>query len=193
MSRNRMNAAGWAIPLMVVLATAALAIAAGHSQVPPLPRHERLSPDRRYEWRINVHDPVRYELVETGGGRVLATIKDYFYDQGHALAVRHAQGAGVYWNDRSTLVALDEFNYRRAGRLYLFWMQNGKARPIPFDGLVAPPAGATEARFCVRHGWKFATQLSVRLAAQLSSGEVINKGYLVDVGDPTHPKIEPEP
>jgi hypothetical protein len=96
----------------------------------------------------------------------------------------------VYWNDRSNLVALDELNYRRAGRLYLFWIQDGKARPIPFEGLITPPAGATEARFCVRHGWRSATQLSIRLAAQLSSGEVISKGYMVDVGDPTHPKIQ---
>ncbi|MBW0000094.1 MAG: hypothetical protein JO015_13415 [Verrucomicrobia bacterium] len=170
-----------------------LVIAAVRAQTPAIPRQDRSSPDQRYEWRVDVHDPVRYELVEAGSGRVLATVRDYFSDQGHALAVRHARGAGVYWNDRSTLVALDEFNFRRAGRLYLFWIQNGKARPIPFDGLITSPAGATEARFCVQHGWESATQLSIRLAAQLSSGEVISKGYLIDVADPIHPKVQAQP
>jgi hypothetical protein len=179
--------------LVLTLSTVALAINPGYPQTPAIPRQDHLSPDQHYEWRIAPRDPVHYELVEAGTQRVLTTVRDYFYDQGHALAVRHAQGAGVYWNDRSTLVALDEFNYRRAGRLYLFWIQNGIARPIPFDGLIALPAGATEARFCVRHGWESATHLSVRLAAQLSSGEVISNGYLIDVGDPTHPKIQPEP
>ena len=184
----------WATRLLLTLSTAAFAAAAGYSQTPAISRRDdRLSPDQRYEWRIDAHDTVRYKLVEAGSRRVLATVKDYFYDQGHALAVRHAQSAGVYWNDRSTLVALDEFNYRRAGRLYLFWIQNGKAKPIPFDGLITPPAGATEARFCVRHGWESATRLSIRLAAQLSSGEVISKGYVIDVNDPVHPKIQPEP
>jgi hypothetical protein len=192
MNCKRMNSMRWAVRLLVTLSAATLAIGAGHSQTPAIPRQDRLSPDQRYEWRIDAHDPVHYELVEAGGQRVLATVKDYFYDQAHALAVRHAQGAGVYWNDRSTLVALDEFNYRRAGRLYLFWIQNGKARPIPFDGLITPPAGATEARFCVRHGWESATRLSIRLAAQLSSGEVISKGYVIDVADPTHPKVQAE-
>jgi hypothetical protein len=187
-----MNSIRWAMRLLVLLSTGGLAIVAGDGQTPALPGQNRLSPDQRYEWRIDVHDPVRYELVETGVQRVLATVKDYFYDQAHALAVRHAQAVGVYWNDRSTLVALDEFNYRRAGRLYLFWIQNGKARPIPFDGLITPPAGVMEARFCVRHGWESATQLSIRLAAQLTSGEVISKGYVIDVADPTHPKVQAE-
>ena len=178
---------------MLTLYTAALAITAACPQTPVLPRQDRRSPDERYEWRIEGHDPVRYELVEAGSQRVLATVKDYFYDQGQALALRHAQGVAVYWNDRSNLVALDELNYRRAGRLYLFWIQNGKARPIPFEGLITPPAGATEARFCVRRGWKSATQLFIRLAAQLSSGEVISKGYVIDAGDPTHPKVQAEP
>jgi hypothetical protein len=194
MTCKRMNSTSWARRIVLTWTTAALAVVAGYSQTPAIPRQGRLSPDQHFEWRIDdAHDPVRYELVEVGSQRVLATVKDYFYDQGHALAVRHAQGAGVYWNDHSTLVALDEFNYRRAGRLYLFWIQNGKAGPIPFDGLITPPAGAAEARFCVRHGWESATRLSIRLAAQLSSGEVISKGYLIDVSDPTHPKIQPDP
>jgi hypothetical protein len=192
MSYKGMDSIRWAMRLLATLSTAALAIVAAHSQTPAIPRQDRLSPDHRYEWRINAHDPVRYELVEAGGQRVLATVKDYFCDQGHALALRHAQGFRVYWNDRSTLVALDEFDYRRAGRLYLFWIQNGKARPIPFDGLITPPAGATEARFCVRHGWESATQLSVRVAAQLKSGQLNSKGYVIDVPDPTHPQVQAE-
>lgn len=189
-----MHPIGWATRFLLTLSITGMVAGAGYSQTPATPRRDaRLSPDERYDWRIDARDPVRYELLEAGSRRVLATVKAYFYNQGHALAVRHAQGAGVYWNDRSTLVALDEFNYRRAGRLYLFWIQNGKARPIPFDGLITPPAGATEARFCVRHGWESATRLSIRLAAQLSSGAVISTGYLIDVGDPTHPKIQPEP
>ena len=188
-----MNTIGWTMALMLALSTVASAITAGYSQTPVLPRQDRRSPDERYEWRLEVRDPVRYELVEAGSQRVLATVKDYFYDQGQALAARHAHGVAVYWNDRSNLVALDEVNYLRAGRLYLCWIQNGKARPIPFDGLITPPVGATEARFCVRRGWKSATQLPIRLAAQLSSGEVISWGYMIDVGDPTHPKAQADP
>jgi hypothetical protein len=193
MSYHRSHVMRQATQLLPTFFSAVLAIAAPPAQTPAIPRQDRLSPDQRYEWRINVHDPVHYELVEAGSGHVLATVKDYFSDQGHALAVSHAQGAAVYWNDRSTLVALDEFNFRRAGRLYLFWIQNGKARPIPFDGLIIWPAGATEARFCARHGWESATRFSIRSAAQLSSGEVISKDYVVDVADPAHPKVQAEP
>lgn len=170
-----------------------LAVVVGRAQTPAIPRQDRSSPDQRYEWKINVHDPVRYELVEAANGIVLATVRDYFSDQGHALAVRHAQGAGVYWNERSTLVALDEYDLRRAGRLYLFWIQNGKAWPIPFDALITLPAGATEARFCVQHGWESATRFSIRLVSRLASGKVISKGYLIDVADPTHPKVQTPP
>jgi hypothetical protein len=183
-----------AMQLILALSAAAAPIAtAGYAQSRALPPQDRRSPDGHYEWRIEAHDAVRYELVEAGSRRVLAVVKDYFHDQGHALAARHAQGVRVYWNDRSNLVALDEFDYRRAGRLYLFWIQNGKARPIPFDGLVRPPASATETRFCVRHGWESAARLSIRLAAQLSSGEVISKEYTADLADPTHPKVQTDP
>lgn len=194
MKRSRIDAIKRAMQIIFIVSAVGAAAVAAYPQTPALPPQDFRSPDRRYEWRIEAGNPVRYELLaDAGRQRVLTTVNDYFHNQGHALAMRHAQRVRAYWNERSDLVALDEFDYRRAGRLYLFSIQNGKARPVSFDGLVTLPGGASEARFCVRQGWKSATQLSIRLAARLNSGEVINKGYVIDAGDPTHPKVQAEP
>ena len=159
---------------------------------PDLPDFQ--SPDQRYAWRVEAtRGPVRYELMETDTRRILVAVTDYFSDQeNHALAASHARNVAVYWNDRSTLVALDEFNYRRAGRLYLFWIQRGKANPIRIESLIRTPRATTEARFCVWHGWRSATRISIRLAAQNRTGEVVSKTYLLDLTDPVHPKAQPE-
>src|SRR4051812_45405606 len=102
-----MNAATPIALFVLTLAIAASAIDAVHPQeAPARSGHDRQSPDQRYEWRIETHDPVRYELVAVANQRILATVRDYFYDQDHTLALRHAQSVAVYWNDRSTLVAL---------------------------------------------------------------------------------------
>ena len=147
------------------------------------------SPDQHYGWRIRTENPVRYELTELPGLRVLATVKDYFWDQDQKLAVKHAHRAVVHWNPTSSLVALDEFDNRRAGRLWVFWLKDNQAHPIPFESTIKPPLHTTEKRFCVAQGWRSPTQLSVRLAGRLASGEVISQTYLLDLADPTHPRV----
>jgi hypothetical protein len=155
----------------------------------PVPLDHARSPDQQYEWRVRTEDPVRYELTELPGLRVLATVKDYFWDQDQKWAVRHAREAIVRWNATSSLVALDEFNYRRAGRLWVFWLKGNQAHPVSFEGAIKAPVRTTEKRFCLAQGWRSPTLLSIRLAAHLASGEVIGKAYLLDLADPTHPKL----
>ncbi|HEY0790282.1 MAG TPA: hypothetical protein VGD78_04380 [Chthoniobacterales bacterium] len=176
----------WA--LLLIFLPGIAASASGQTPVTQ-PLGNARSPDQHYEWRVRTDNPVRYELTELPGTRVLATVKDYFWDQGQGLAARHAIRATIRWNATSSLVALDEFNYRRAGRLWVFRLKDNQAHPIPFESATTPLMHTTEKRFCLAEGWRSPTLLSLRLAARLTSGEVISLPYLLDLEEPTHPKV----
>ena len=159
------------------------------SNNPFAPRGNPKSPNGRYDWVVNTTNPVRYKLVDTTSGKVLATLKSYFADSGGQEAIRYAQAYGVYWNNDSSLVSLDELNYRRAGKLYFFALQEGKAKPINVDQLIPIPANSVEDRLCADKAWVSPLKFSVRLAMKLKNGEIESKFFVIDFSNLDHPLL----
>jgi hypothetical protein len=159
------------------------------SNNPYAPRGNPKSPDGHYGWVVNTTNPVRYELVDTKSRKDLATLKSYFADSAGEEAIRYAQAYGVYWNKDSSLVSLDELNYRRAGKLYFFALEDGKAKPINIDQLIPIPSNSVEDRLCADKAWVSPLKFSVRLAMKLKNGEFESKFFVIDFSDTDHPTV----
>jgi hypothetical protein len=148
------------------------------------------SPDGKYEWVVRTTSPLRYELMSVFDGKVLATVNSYYPDA-NSTNIRYAKAYGVFWNKAGTVVALDELNRRRAGRLYFFILESGAAREIRAENIFTTPANAEESRVVVDPGWLSGTKIGVRQALKTKSGEFFSKYFTVDFGNPDDLKIQP--
>jgi len=109
------------------------------------------SPDGKYEWVVRTTNPLRYELLSVLDEKVLATINSYYPDA-NSTNIQYAKAFGVFWNKAGTIVALDELNRRRAGRLYFFILESGAAREMPSEDIFTTPPNAEEGRVVVDPG-----------------------------------------
>ena len=168
-----------------------LAVSSG-AQNPPdkgdpyVSRGHPTSPNGKYGCYVRTNYPIRYELIETSDGKVLATVKAY-YPEVENSNIQYAHAAGVYWNWDGTIVALDELNRRRAGRLYFFILRNGNVREMSSESVVPIPAPAVEGRAVVDPGWTSRTKIRIRLALKARDGEITSRFYLIDFTDPERP------
>ncbi len=163
---------------------------------PFTPKGDRVSPNRKYAWTFVLDDSVRYVLKDRQTGEILASIKSYYGpDQ------KFARAAGFYWNDLSSIVIVDELNYRRAGNFYAFSVQSGRASPIQLASLIHPPSDANEFRLTteqpwndrpsIRLGWLNSSTYVVRLALKRIDGNEEPLYYKLDLSDPQHPTATP--
>jgi hypothetical protein len=155
---------------------------------PYVSRGNPKSPNGKYEWAVRTNNPIRYELIETSRGTTLATVNAYDADVNSAN-VQYAKANGIFWNRDGTVVALDELNRRRAGRLYFFTLRNGNVREMPSEGIVPIPASTDEGRLVVDPGWVSPTKIRVRLALKGRSGDTTSRYYLIDFNDPDRPTV----
>ena len=179
------------VPQIIILWL--LAVSSG-AQNPPekgdpyVLRGHPISPNGRYEWCVRTNYPIRYELIETSDGKMLATVKAYYPDVENSNA-QYAHAIGVYWNWDGTIVALDELNRRRAGRLYFFILRNGNVREMSSESVVPIPASAVEGRAVVDPGWISGTKIRIRIALKAKDGEITSRFYLIDFADPDRPVV----
>jgi hypothetical protein len=179
------------ITRMLILCLLAISAAA---QNPPekgdpyVPRGNPQSPNGKYEWAVRTNNPIRYELIDTSNGNAIATVKAYYPDVDSAN-IRYAKANGVFWNWNGTVVALDELNRRRAGRLYFFTLRSGNVHEMPSESIVPIPASADEGRLVVDPGWISRTKIRIRLALKASSGDITSRFYLIDFSDPDRPMV----
>ena len=159
---------------------------------PYVSRGNPKSPNGKYEWAVRTNYPIRYELIETSSGKTLATVRAYYPDVDCAN-VQYAKANGVFWNRDGTIVALDELNRRRAGRLYFFSLRNGSARETPSESIVPISASADEGRLVIDPGWISSTKIRVRLALKGSSGDATSRYYLIDFSEPDRPLVRSTP
>jgi hypothetical protein len=157
---------------------------------PYAPRGNPKSPDGKYEWIVQATNPIRYQLVSAADGKKLATINAY-YPEANGSNIRYAKACGIFWNKDGKVVALDELNRRRAGRLYFFDLENGKMREIRSENILPIPSYADEGRVVVDPGWVSATKIRVRQALKTKAGEFVSKYFTIDFADPDNLKIEP--
>ena len=68
-------------------------------------------------------------------GKVLATVNSSYPDA-NSTNIQYAKAFGVFWNNAGTIVALDELNRSRAGRLYFFILESGAAREMSSEDIV---------------------------------------------------------
>jgi len=165
------------------------------AQNPPLTgdtyatRGRARSPDGLYEWRVTTTPTIRFELIHIPTENAIATVNAYYRDPDE-MNVRYANAAGFYWNRDSSVVALDELNRRRAGYLYFFVVQGGKAETRRAEQLIPIPK-TEEARLVVDPGWISPTTIRVRLATRYGGSDTTSKFYLIDFSNPDAPKIQP--
>jgi hypothetical protein len=164
-------------------------------QNPPLtgdpyaPRGKSKSPDGVYEWVVKTDPTIRYELIHVGTRTPVATVNSY-YPAPDPMNIRYAHAVGAYWNDASSIVALDELNRRRAGHLYFFILTEKKAREYRPEQFIPIPKTADEARFVVDPGWISPTKIRVRLALKSPGSDPASKYYLIDFSKPGNPVVE---
>lgn len=151
------------------------------------PRSRRNSPNGRYEWVVNETSPVSYQLVDKMSRTICFTIKCYFADSDNRTAIRYAPLLGVYWNRDSNIVALDEFNYRRAGYLYFCSVKDGNAKQIEVD--IPAPREFDETRLCTDKAWVSSSTFSVRQATKLKGGGYQSNYYIIDFANEDHPTV----
>jgi hypothetical protein len=137
---------------------------------PYAPRGNSRSPNGEYQWIVQTKEPVSYQLIRTTTHQILILVPSYFGKEGGSFAIKYAKAFGIYWNRDSSLVVLDELNYRRAGELYIYRVQDGTAKPIPVNNLFTKPVGSDEFRICADKGWISPTRFSVRAAIHLQDG-----------------------
>jgi hypothetical protein len=176
--------------MLGLLAVTAMAQNPPASGNPYTSRGNPKSPDGKYEWVVRTTNPLRYELMSVLDGKVLATVNAYYPDASSAN-IQYAKAYGVFWNKAGTVVALDELNRRRAGRLYFFILGSGAAREIRAENIFTTPANAEESRVVVDPGWLSGTKIGVRQALKTKSGEFFSKYFTVDFGNPDDLKIQP--
>ena len=148
------------------------------------------SPNRKYTWIVRTDSPILYELVDTFNGKTLAVVKA-FYAEIDALNIQYAKANGVFWNSDGTVVALDELNRRRAGRLYFFTLRNGTVHEIASESIIPIPESASEGRVVVDPGWVSPARIRVRLALKTRGGAFVSEYYLIDFTDLNQPKLRP--
>jgi hypothetical protein len=146
------------------------------------------SPNGKYEWIVRTDYPIRYELIDISSGKTIAVVKAYYPDVDGAN-IQFAKAIGVFWNRDGTVVALDELNRRRAGRLYFFILRNGDVREMPSESILPIPTFADEGRLVVDPGWISRTKIRVRLALQARSGNTTSRFYYIDFSDPDRPMV----
>ena len=178
-------------PLMLgLLAVTAIAQNPPTTGDPYASRGNPKSPNGKYEWVVRTTNPLRYELMNVPDGKVLATVNAYYPDA-NQTNIQYARAYGVFWNEAGTVVALDELNRRRAGRLYFFILESGAAREIRSENILTTPENAEEGRVVVDPGWVSGTKIRVRQALKTKSGEFISKYFTVDFANPDDLKIQP--
>jgi hypothetical protein len=148
------------------------------------------SPDGKYEWTVRTTSPIRYELVNVPDGKETVTVNAY-NSEVNSSNVRYAKACGIFWNEDGTMVALDELNRRRAGRLYFFILRNRTVREIRSENIFPIPLYADECRVVVDPGWISGTKIRVRQALKTKSGEFVSKYFIIDFENPDNPKIQP--
>jgi hypothetical protein len=148
------------------------------------------SPDGKYAWAVRTNQPIRYELIDTSNAKAMATVMAYYPDVDTAN-IQYAKAIGIFWNRDGTVVALDELNRRRAGRLYFFTLRNGNLYEIRSENIFPIPLYADECRIVVDPGWLSRTKIRVRQALKTRLGEAVSKYYIVDFANPDDPKIHP--
>jgi hypothetical protein len=172
-----------------------LIVAALFGQNPPLtgdpyaPRGKSKSPNGIYEWVVKTNPTIRYELINVGTRTTVATVSCYYPDPDE-MNIRYANAVGAYWNNASSIVALDELNRRRAGHLYFFILTEGKAHEYRPEQFIPIPKTADEARFVVDPGWISPTKIRVRLALKPRGTDPASKYYLIDFSNPGNPRVE---
>ena len=180
----------------LLIAASKMAMAQGLEHNPFAPKGNRVSPNGRYAWTFVNDAVVRYVLKDRQTGQVLTSIKSYYGPN-----EKFARAAGFFWNDLSSIVIVDELNYRRAGNFDAFSIQSGRASPIELISLVHPPSDANEYRLTteqpwidkafVRLGWVNASTYVVRLALKRTNGNEDSLYYKLDFSDPQHPAATP--
>src|SRR5262249_22948101 len=99
----------------------------------------------------------------------------------------YANAAGFYWNSDSTVVALNELNRRRAGCLYFFVLNEGKATQYQAEQFIPITKRVDEARLVVDPGWVSPTKIRVCLVDNSHGSDPRSKFYLVDFSNPNVP------
>jgi hypothetical protein len=155
---------------------------------PYVPRGNPKSPDGKYEWTVRTISPIRYELVNVADGKEVVTVNAY-YPEANSSNIQYAKAYGIFWNKNGTVVALDELNRRRAGRLYFFILRNGTVHEIRSENIFPLPAYADEGRVVVDPGWVSGTKIRVRQALKTKAGEFVSKYFAVDFANPDDLKI----
>jgi hypothetical protein len=169
------------------------------------PRDSR-SPDQRYEWVLDTSEVVSYKLLDRQReNAVIASVPDYFADADKDLAVSHGSKFRVFWNGRGDLVILDEFNYRRAGELYAFFVREGRADQLklPLSELSIPEkanAKTDEVRLTAQSepgatkpillGWISDLVFQARLAIKLTDGSFESLPCKIDFENRERPRLE---
>jgi hypothetical protein len=118
------------------------------------------------------------------------TTVNAYYPNPDEMNIRYANAAGFYWNRDGSVVALDELNRRRAGYLYFFVLQGGKAQARRADQLISIPK-TEEARLVVDPGWISPTEIRVRLSEKYGGSDPTSKFYVIDFSNPDAPKVQP--
>jgi hypothetical protein len=178
--------------LLCLLAVSAVAQNPPEVGNPYASRGDPISPNGKYEWVVRTAYPIRYELIDRSSGKTIVIVKAYYPDVDSAN-IQFAKANGVFWNLDGTVVALDELNRRRAGRLYFFTLRNGQVHEIPSESVIPIPASADEGRLVVDPGWISRTKIRVRLALKARSAEITSKCFLIDFGDPDRPIVQSVP
>jgi hypothetical protein len=166
------------------------------AQNPPLTVHpyatrgNAKSPDGKYEWIVKSSPTIQYELIDTATKNAIATVKSYYPDRDE-MNVRYANAVGAYWNQDSSVVALDELNRRRAGYLYFFTLTNGKVRKFRAEQFVPLPKTFDEARFAIDGGWISPVKIRIRLAEKSVRSNPKSIFYVIDFSNPNSPQIQP--
>jgi hypothetical protein len=156
---------------------------------PFAPRGKSKSPDGNYEWIVKTLPAVRYELINLGTKNAIATVSSYYPDPDET-SMRYANAVGVYWNQDSSVVALDELNRRRAGHLFFFALSGGTAHEYRAEQFVVTPKTADEARFVVDPGWISSTKIRIRLATKTRESDSTSKFFLIDFSNPNAPQVQ---
>jgi len=176
--------------ILCLLAASATAQNPPERDDPYVSRGNPTSPNGRYEWTVRTDHSIRYELVDASSGKTLASVKAY-YPEIDSSNIQYAKANGVFWNSNGNVVALDELNRRRAGRLYFFTLRNGTVHEIDSESIIPIPVSANEGRVVVDPGWLSPAKIRVRLALKTQEGAFVSKYYLIDFTDPDQPKLEP--
>ena len=187
-----MNGTIATILTIVLLVISAKAQNPPETDDPDASRGNPKSPDGAYEWVVRADTSIRYELIDHSNRQKIMTVSAYYPDVDSAN-IRYARASGFFWNQDGTIVALDELNRRRAGRLYFFTLRSGNVHEILSENIVPIPATADEGRVVVDPGWISPTRIRVRLALKARTGDTTSRYYIIDFSDPDRPLVQSTP